>query len=89
MLPCELFFSGQRVNLGQFAIDGCLQFKVENYAVDLASGSRDAFAFALVELVDAGVVVGFPPLDEAVIEDLADRCIRGAGCARYSDDRCG
>ena len=31
----ELFLGGQRVDLGQLPIDGRLQFKVENHAVDL------------------------------------------------------
>ena len=71
----KLFLGGQRVDLGQLAIDGSLQFKVENHAVDLSSRSRDSFAFVLVEPVDRGIVAGFPSLDEAVIEDLARCCV--------------
>ena len=62
-------------HLGQLAIDGSLQFKVEDHAVGLASRLRDSLALALVEAIDCGIVAGFASLNEALIKDLAGRCV--------------
>ena len=58
-------------------VDGFLEFKVEDNAVDLAAVSNNVLGFLLVEAVESGIVLRLAKFDEAVVELLAWVHIRG------------
>jgi hypothetical protein len=47
-LPVRLFRGGKRLQFGEFAVYGLLEFKVQNYPLNPASGSFDPDRLLLV-----------------------------------------
>jgi hypothetical protein len=67
--PC-LLFRGHPRSPGKLAIQRPLELKIKHDASDSSSGATDVVGSFLVELVNGGIMIGFAPFHEAVIQGL-------------------